>query len=277
MDISISKNQAAKEAYKHIWFDTRDPVTRSNFAKLITSKVWSPCVWGGKRLKRNFISCHYLTLDFDEGFTLAQAEKWLQTNNFAGILGTSKSHQKDKVTPSGKVQPACDRFRLVVPFTKALTDLDEYEINMAAVMESLPCDPSCKDGARFFYPCKEIVFSQQGGHYPPLSEEEIFSLKEQKRKHLELIVSNSEVQREKSVIPSWVHEILKYGVDESDSRHQYAYKIGATLENLGYAEAEVVGVLMTSNISEIGVEDVRRAVHNGYARSLRDKRDRTQT
>lgn len=270
MEISISKNRAAKKANHHAWFETVSPSNRSSFCDVLTSATWSPVVWTSKRMKANFKSCSYLALDFDDGFTIKEAESWLAKHEYSGIIGTSKSHQIDKYTPTGKLKPACDRFRLVVPFSRTIYDLDEYEMNMEKIMEALPCDPSCKDGARFFYPCKKIVHQVQGGKYEVMSEVEVEQEKKKRKAHLELVVSNNIVRKELGVMPAWIHEIIKYGVDESDSRHQYAYRIGATLQSLGYAEQDIVTLVMHSNISAIGLPDVERAVQNGFQRGTRD-------
>jgi len=218
------------------------------------------------------LSCKYLTLDFDEGFTLVEAQEWVAKNGYAAIIGTSKSHQKDKVTPSGKIQPACDRFRLVVPFSKNLESLDEYETNMAHVMESLPCDPSCKDGGRFFYPCKEIILKTGGHEFEPLSSEQIEELEKIKQHRQALVVRNRDTQKRSGTLPTWTQRILKHGIPENESRHQYCYRVGAALAPLGYDEVEIIEVIMASNgnLKDIGIADVRRAVINGFERSRRD-------
>lgn len=277
MQISVSRRADSKKANEHGWFLVEHTQNIHNFASLISKKVWSPIVWkSGRRHKSTFKSCKYLALDFDEGFTIKEAIDWVNIHGYAAIIGTSKSHQKEKVTPSGKIQKACDRFRLVIPMSVEIEDLDEYELNMEHVMDTLPCDPSCKDGARFFYPCKDVVHKATGKPYDPLSKMEVTKMIEEKRRRLALVVSNNETRKQSGILPSWIYETLKHGVKESESRHQTAYKIGATMENLGYAYEDTVELVMDSNIKDIGLEDVRRAVRNGYERSQRDRKQRHQ-
>ena len=124
----------------------------------ISSYVWSPIVWkDGRRHGDNFLSASWLVLDFDSPeMTLAQA-----INTFCDcthIIGTTKSHQKDK---GGVV---CDRYRVCVRFTETITDVADYLHTMAAVTRRYPCDPAPKDAGRFFWPCVEIVSTGTDGY-----------------------------------------------------------------------------------------------------------------
>ena len=129
-------------------------------ARLIVAKPWSGCLWqGGYRAERNFIRSDLAVLDFDDGtWTIADAQAMLAHSDLGGLIGTTKSHQLAK-----KNQPACDRFRLVIPWQRPITDLRTYRQNMERLVEMLPVDKACKDGARFFFPCTAIVHSAWGG------------------------------------------------------------------------------------------------------------------
>ena len=127
-------------------------------AEMICRHVWSPIIWkDGVRKKANFLCVGYMTLDFDDGRpTLEEASK--KYEDYAHIIATTKSHQKEK---DGK--PACDRFRLVVPFAEPVFDKTRYEYTMAVITKKTGADKSAKDGGRFFWPCKKIYEIKPNG------------------------------------------------------------------------------------------------------------------
>lgn len=231
------------------------------FCKIMTEDTWSPIEWlGGKRAKKNFLRCDYLALDFDDGrWTLESTKEWVMQNKFAAIIGTSKSHQIEKVTKSGIVKPPVDRFRLVIPFSECIVDREQYEYNMSLAMATTPCDPSCKDGARYFFPCKEITFASPGENYPVASLPSDYERQavRQKRQNKKM-----EVYQGSGIIPSWALFALERGVPEG-GRHTMCYRLGATLPHAGWHIERIIELVMDSPIGEIGEHDVRRAVENG--------------
>lgn len=121
--------------------------------------IWSPCVWReGYRRQDHFEGALFCVLDFDDGeLSLAQAQK--SYCDMRGIIGTTRNHQqvKDGVK--------CDRFRVLLEFEEPILDLRTYRYNMAMILKGTSADKKCKDGARFFYPCKEIVSIMKDGYY----------------------------------------------------------------------------------------------------------------
>lgn len=127
-------------------------------AKAINCFAWSPCRWAaGRRASEHFREARLIGLDFDSGtMTLEQAQK-----NFcdsAHIIGTTKSHRKMK---GGVV---ADRFRVVLRLTEPVTSLATYRATVAHYIEKYDCDSACKDGARFFWPCMDIVSIEETGY-----------------------------------------------------------------------------------------------------------------
>lgn len=120
----------------------------SLLGEFITTKVWSPCVWrDGKRKKENFISAHFLVLDFDDVGDETMDELNHSLQDHKRIIATTKSHQIEK---KGVV---CDRFRLILPFDRPITNLYEYEYNMElAIKKWWWADKNAVDAARFFFP-----------------------------------------------------------------------------------------------------------------------------
>lgn len=140
-------------------FQIADCRTLGETQRWITSHAWSPIVWNnGHRLEANFLFSDFCALDFDDGrMTIDMAREMLIKGDYAGIIGTTKSHQKEK----GGL--TCDRFRIVIPWAGRISDVGAYKQNMKRLTEHLPADRAAKDAARFFWPCSEIVFYRPGG------------------------------------------------------------------------------------------------------------------
>ena len=118
---------------------------------IVRSNIWSGCTWkNGYRKGDNFIQNELAVLDFDEpGVTLVEAvrsfcDQW-------HIIGTTKSHQKEK---NGVV---CDRFRIVLRFEHPITNAEQYKQNMGPLIKKWDTDKKCGDAARYFFPCQEII------------------------------------------------------------------------------------------------------------------------
>lgn len=134
------------------------------FERMVTSKVWCPCSLSkGVRLESGFIASAICALDFDTPHTTIE---WAISEfyKYEHIIGTTKSHQKEK---NGVT---CDRFRVILFWDKLITNLAEYKHNMRLMITRYGADAACSDGARFFYPCQEIVASDNGAmvHAEPL-------------------------------------------------------------------------------------------------------------
>lgn len=119
----------------------------------ISQYVWSGIAWrDGVRKEQNFRASDWAVLDFDNG----ELELLTAVENIfcdmQHIIGTTRSHQKWK----GSVPP-CDRFRVMIPWEQRVTRIDMYRASMERLVGKFVCDKACKDGARFFFPCTEIV------------------------------------------------------------------------------------------------------------------------
>jgi hypothetical protein len=154
------KNGAATQYAKGFKFlgspELDDEYSFEYIGKALTKYVWSPIKFAdGIRLEKHFLGTIFCALDFDSPATTLE---WaLETfKDHTHIIGTTKSHQKEK---NGIT---CDRFRVVLMFEDLVTDLHLYKYNMEKMILKHKADRACKDGARFFYPCKEIVSIQNG-------------------------------------------------------------------------------------------------------------------
>ena len=130
--------------------NTLDP---KNVAIYLAEFCVSPIIWEqGKRKQQNFACAVWIALDFDDGkYTLKEALD--DFKDHACVIGTTKSHGLVKGD-----KPACDRFRVFVLASRVFSDADEYKRIMQKITHLFNSDKACVDAARYFYPCKNIVF-----------------------------------------------------------------------------------------------------------------------
>lgn len=102
-------------------------------------------------------------IDIDGGLALSDAVAKCKELNLRCIIGTSRSHQKEK---HGLIT---DRFRIVFvidPNTPLVVPSQVRPLFEAVQrLGGFPQDPACKDAARLFYPCQEIVYINEEGGY----------------------------------------------------------------------------------------------------------------
>lgn len=261
--ISVSRSPS-REARQHVVFDETAPKNIHELCLAVVKNVWSPIIWtGGERKKTNFVRSMVVALDFDKpsDFTLKAAEEFCHDWKLSHVIGTTKSHQKKKVSPSGRIDPACDRFRMIFVADSWVSDLETYEWNMAEAVEMFDCDPSCTDGARFFWPCSTVVSYGVGEKWKWLPLPVDYVSRETRRR---LAHEKAERYRASGTLPGWIRDILS-GREEIDvgGRHKTCYKLSAHLTLFGWDEDAIVDVLLKTPLADIGPSDVRRAVHNG--------------
>lgn len=207
-----------------------------------------------------------IALDFDSGeWGLEDAEKFCQENSFTAIIGLTKSHGKAK---GGLGQP-CDRFRLVLKSNKPCFDKDSYEYTLAQLTTLTPSDKSCKDAARFYYPCTKIhrIFTGENllrwGEVPP----------EESKEAKEAMALDIAERHWRSIadIPPKIWGDIMWGC-RPPGRHKMCYVLGAQLGLRGFSVAEIFSFLENnkSPLLQIGAEDVRRAIANGRERALHE-------
>lgn len=255
MDISISTGQGFDPA-AHSRFRVLCVSGRGAFCNYVTHNVWSPIIWeAGKRLRKGFVSCHYAALDFDEGWRISDAVRWVGTKGISAIIGTSKSHQIQK-----GAKPPCDRFRLIFPFHEPITDRRDYEWNMERLILETGADKACSDAARYFFPCKEIVFKNQGigasWFKAPEAKDATPADRAALRESYKTMLEDG--------FPGWVHSLINHGVE---ARHKACFRLGATLIWTGMPEEQIVAMILKGPLGAIGQADVARAVANGVRKT----------
>jgi|GEM_PF-3120308 len=151
--------------------DFTSPSANSDFQNLTLSvqefanhislgQAFSPQLKDGKRLGKNFEQANWLGLDFDSGFTLEEAMSDLFIQKFGTIIYTTVNHQKEKLKGRGKVDPACDRLRVIFLLENPITDPEEYKAACRGLFKRYPqADHSTGDPARLFCGSKDCILS----------------------------------------------------------------------------------------------------------------------
>ncbi len=160
MDISIctSSNSNGLGGWVH-----KQPKTFTELAGLVKSHNYAAFVelTDNYRKANNVVqlgNCAIFDIDNDPdqpNLSIAEAQELLKGTTY--MLVTSKSHQIDKMKPSGEPLPAADRYRVIVPLTQPLTaSKDQYRLEMMKIAEQLGlaeyADPKAlKDISRQYY------------------------------------------------------------------------------------------------------------------------------
>lgn len=260
--ISVSKATSTKPSAQ-VKFVTQPIASFKEFANIITTKVWSPILWeDGRRAKFFFKSCQFYALDFDSGeMTIDECKQMVEDYGLWHVIGTTKSHQIEKVSKSGKTEPACDRFRLILKANDSVHLRELYEYNMKLMTSYFPIDPSCTDAARYFWPCTKIVAMGGGRKIPWLEYDDDYIPEDIKYERRSQKLQELGTQGR---FPKWVEDIIK-GREKvpPGQRHVTTYRIGATLAGCGYTVKDFLPVIMNTNLKDIGEYDVIRALRNG--------------
>ncbi len=213
----------------------------------ICSHVWSPNIFkDGVRKEKNFLRSYWCVLDFDSEMKLHEAiDTFCDCQH---IIGITKSHSHDH-----------HKFRVCIPWDKPITSLALYRANIGRVINIHNSDVQCKDGARFFYPCKEIISTSKEGYTM-----EIRGISS---------VSSSPLPPASPLpksLPRWVKGVLRYGCQDG-TRNTTCYQIGADMAKAGFNIDEIVNIIMKSPIpiDETKKDEVLRAVKNGVDKWLR--------
>lgn len=249
MLISVSKAIGANP-----WQQTHF-VSEAFSIRAILTKCWSPIVWkDGTRLRENFLSCQMMALDFDDGkMGIKDAEAWVKTNGYGALIFTTKSHQKQK----GDLAP-CDRFRLLLRFAETIADLNTYEHNMKLIMGRLPCDKSCKDGARYFSPSPALISNFQGGRVAvyPYKKPEYKSTPYQR------------TLKQSGILPRWATNLITCGAQEGE-RNKQTFKLAICLYAYGMDEPNIIRTILSSAI-DLPEKEKLNAAQSGIRRAKRD-------
>jgi hypothetical protein len=241
---------------KKYWKGWRGKVvpTAGELAVLVKTYVNSPCLWAsGIRKKDNFRLAEWIGLDFDEGLSIDEAKKIFEPH--IHVIGTTKSHQVEK----GGVK--CDRFRVFLKLQTRIKSKEEYEATVGWWIDTYGADKACRDAARFFWPCKEIILFKGWGRLVPVVQP---AKKRPASKIKDVSLYNGKEHR---ILPTWIKHVLKDGT--SASRNTVTYKIARDLCKLGYSQAEVSELIMSSSLPGCKIDsftkaECDRAIQSGF-------------
>lgn len=203
-------------------------------AMKMLSCAWSPSVFKeGCRKESNFLYSYCAGLDFDDG-KMTVTKAIMEFHMYNNIIGVTKSHKVDK----GGV--ACDRFRVVLFWDKKITDLKEFKYNMKLIAAQYPIDKKATDGARFFYPCKEIININKTGAAWAVKEAPADYLKPMTKEEL---IKNLLYYQGKKKLPPIVHNFLTKGEVIKQGRNYSCFIVACQLFTLGYLKEEIVKMI----------------------------------
>jgi hypothetical protein len=151
--LSFHANLAA--GYPNADFLRRRVFELDQLTDFVTQRVWSPIIWaGGSRGAVKYRCAFWCVLDYDETLSKAEAIERLGTLPF--LLGPTKNDGVEKVSTTGARKPACDRFRVLIPFKHVIWDRDVFEYNMRLAVKQFGSDPLPYDAGRCWQPCKSV-------------------------------------------------------------------------------------------------------------------------
>jgi hypothetical protein len=216
---------------------------------------FSAIVWkGGIRSKDNFICAVLCALDFDGGTSVDEAAELFSKYNH--IIAASRNHQKDK----GGV--TCDRFRVVLEFERPITDVKEFEFNMAYYTRKFRSDPQAKDAARFFYPCTKILSKNDGnGDYLPVMPVPHADIRRQeqknKKEHIKFAKNNP------SKTPTnFMREFEVSGAYDQGTKHSRLLRVAHEMTLVGFDLNEIISYC--SCRTSANIKEVTRVCTDGH-------------
>lgn len=222
---------------------------------------WSPGIFNNNyRNLTNFKEMHVIALDFDEGMSIVEAE--LMLSGYRHVIATTRNHQKEKKLSSGKIKPACDRFRVVLALSAPITSNDVYVATFNELRTLFPAaDSACSDASRFFYPCVEVVSGSDEGQCITPAIPKVKPETAPKRVLTE---------EERGKLSRSTLEFIAIGPKEN--RNRSAFKAAKDLQEQGYDQEEAE-VLLTQcpTLGEPGFElkDLQKAIKQAYKREPR--------
>ncbi len=225
---------------------------RSGFSRLanmnmvestILTCAWSPIVWKDNyALGANFEFSDFLVLDFDKpgDETMADVNRSLQDHK--RIIAPTKSHT-----------PEDERYRLIIPWERRISDFKTYAYNMRLALKRFDwADKNCVDGARFYFPSKRVFAFDRTSEYlwevkdPPPAQENIYTEIKQQR-----------------IIPTWALAFINRGLIYNDSRNMTIFNVAIELAKRGFSPIEVENLIKKAPIAWYGT-NVRASIQSAF-------------
>ncbi len=250
-------------AFNKKYFHPQKITSFRELAEMTTRSAWSPILWHkGRRCIANYENCRFLVLDYDSGTpTIKQMITTMRMNKLMYFIGTTKSHQIEKVKESGKKEKPCDRFRLVVALSQPLhQEVLRFKWQMVKMMKRWPvADASCKDQGRFFYPCREIVSIEYGRSLKIPDAPTVDKLKEKYDKIAAKKISGAKAGN----LPKEIAAFLNQGI--CSERRPMVFKTASFLYRAGWDENVIKNHILAAPFpkDDLKTGDLVRQINNG--------------
>lgn len=265
---TLTPPQADKPALYARGYKIADTDDIYRISRGIVGFVWSGIAWkDGHRANKNFLYSDWCVLDFDSpDMPLAQAVRVFCDR--IHIIGITKSHQKDK---KGVI---CDRFRVVIPWEKRITDTRVYRWNMQRLLDRYPIDDKALDPARFFFPCTRIVALEAEGYKEDVDEgvPEGFDFRDPEE-YKKLVAIRTKRHAVSGTLPQWVNEFLMLGKSLKDGRNWTCFRASIALFEHGFTFPQVIAALESAPFQRDNrwlADEINTAATNGWKRFVND-------
>lgn len=195
------------------------------------------------REKKNFLFSDFVGFDVDNTgeviYPLAQAiNDWCDS---MCVIGTTRSHQKEKVTDKNIVYAPQDRFRIITQWERRIDTIEEYEYNVTRIIKlNEAFDTSCKDATRAFYPCQSIVFANFHGIKQPVIEYK------NSKAHIVKQLRKSLFPNKNNSISEHVKDFIEKGIVFGEGRNVSVYITTLELLRCGIDLEKVVALIEKS-------------------------------
>lgn len=260
MSIFVSLAGAAPDPARpwlYKFFRKRELTGYRSLESVMSQHVWSAIVWeNGDRAELNFRGASFAVLDFDTP-EMPLREALNTFSDSCHIIGTTKSHQKEK---NGVI---CDRYRVVLPFTQEITDLAQYRFNMRLFYNKYPCD-KCIDGARYFFPCTEIVSVVSDGY-----KQDVIEGREEQP-----VSIYTEEWAKAGAMPAMVNHARQILIPPG-KRNTYFYGLAKDLVRCGYSDEQILKVFRHSKTykdcwSDTYERELKETIKSARKRAMQD-------
>lgn len=208
---------------------------------LILSKRYSPIIWkDGRRLKANFERADAIVIDVDDGKTIHQVQELL--HEMACLIAPTKNHMRPK---NGKT---CERFRVILPLSKPITDVVNFEYTTLVWIKRLGGDIQAKDGARMYAPSTSIEWDALT---MPVKICELSAPPKPEYKPVE-----------QGKMTGWLLSKLSQGFYTQGKRNHEIYGVARELNKHGYKKEDAVEII--SNRTDLQRYEVMSIIHSAY-------------
>jgi hypothetical protein len=231
-------------------------VPLSELGNIICKFAWSPTVFkkgpytnekgqdkgSFYRNNKNVESMEGIGLDFDGDRSIEEIKTILIERKLAAVIGTTRNHQKVKISPSGKSTAPRDRFRVVMKFDRPLKSDAELKALWPKIVRFFPgLDEACKDTARFYFPCKKVVAVTKGRDFSsqpdPLSKHTRGTITVPKNSKTGVKEKGKMVLKTKGRMAQATNDFIVFGAEDG-LWHSTFFKAGIDLKEQGYTFEE---------------------------------------